>query len=79
MPRIDLPEISYFEQGNAFAGSLRNDFRFRVAKSEKSLLAAVWHADICYELAKAKEERTFPLTDAGLQESADWILAQYRA
>ena len=30
MPNLDLPEISYFEQKNAFTGSLKDDFRFRV-------------------------------------------------
>lgn len=79
MPSLDLPEISYFEQGNAFVGSLRNDFRFRVAKAEDGLLASVWYEDICFELTESKEEQTFPLTDAGLKESADWILSHFQA
>lgn len=79
MPSLDLPEISYFEQGNAYAGSLRNDFRFRVAKAGENLCAAVWYEDICFELAKNREEESFPLTDAGLKESTDWVLSHFQA
>ncbi|MGN0519318.1 MAG: hypothetical protein ACI4LB_01120 [Candidatus Fimenecus sp.] len=75
MAELDLPALSYFEQKNAFTGSLRKDFRFRVVRAEDMLTAAVWHTDICFELAENKEEQSFPLTDEGLQSVADWILS----
>ena len=75
MPNLDLPEISYFEQKNAFTGSLKEDFRFRVCREEDMLSAAVWHEDICFELADNKEGQSFPLTNDGLKSAAAWILS----
>lgn len=79
MPNLYLPEISYFEQKNAFTGSLKDDFRFRVWREEDMLSAAVWHEDICFELAENKEEQSFPLTNDGLNNVADWILSLFPA
>lgn len=80
MPNLDLPEISYFEQKNTFTGSLKADFRFRVARGEDDTLsAAVWREDICFELAENKEEKSFPLCTEGLEQIAEWILALYAA
>ena len=80
MPNLDLPEISYFEQKNTFTGSLKADFRFRVARGEDDTLsAAVWREDICFELAENKEEKSFPLCTEGLEQMTGWILALYAA
>ncbi|MGN0571472.1 MAG: hypothetical protein ACI4K9_04765 [Candidatus Fimenecus sp.] len=75
MPDLDIPALSYFEQGNAFAGSLRKDFRFRVVRADDTLSVAVWNADICFELAENKQEQSFALTDDGLRSAGDWILS----
>lgn len=72
---LDIPAFSYFEQNNPFAGSLRADFRFRVARQEDALSAAVWHRDICFEMADDKVEQRFPLTEEGLQSAVEWISA----
>lgn len=80
MPNLDLPEISYFEQKNTFTGSLKVDFRFRIARGEDDTLsAAVWREDICFELAENKEEQSFPMSSEGLQKITEWISAQYAA
>lgn len=73
MCELDIPVFSYFEQGNPYAGSLRADFRFRVAKQEDTLSAAVWHQDICFEMADDKVEQSFPLNEDGLQAAVKWI------
>lgn len=72
---LDIPAFSYFEQNNPYTGSLRADFRFRVAQKDDMLSAAVWHQDICFEMADDKVEQSFPLTEEGLQAAVEWISA----
>ncbi len=71
--QLDVPALSYFEQGNVFTGSCRKDFRYRIAKQEDSLSAWIWYADVCFEKAGDSEELTFPLTSEGLSECAEKI------
>ena len=73
MEPIVLPNYPYFEQGNAYTGSVRADLRYRVAPQDDTLCAAVWDTDICFELAENKEEASFPLSPEGLQSAVDWL------
>lgn len=70
---LGIPALSYFESGNPFTGSLRSTFRFRLAKKENSLAAAVWYTDLCYEKAENKEEQIFDLSLEGLSACIGWI------
>ncbi len=70
---LGIPALSYFESGNPFTGSLRNTFRFRLAKQESTLQAAVWYTDLCYEKAKNREEQAFELSAEGMSDCIAWI------
>lgn len=63
--QLDVPVLSFFEQGNVFTGSCRADFRYRIAKQEDTLIVNIWYKDVCFGLTDAKEYE-FPLTDDGL-------------
>lgn len=73
MEPIVLPNYPYFEQGNAYTGSVRTDLRYRVAPQNDTLCAAVWNTDICFEFAEDKSEATFPLSAEGLQSATAWL------
>lgn len=62
---LDVPVLSFFEQGNVFTGSCRDNFRYRIAKQEDALVANIWHKDVCFGLTDM-EEYTFSMTDEGL-------------
>lgn len=63
--QLDIPVLSFFEQGNVFTGSCRTDFRYRIEKQDDALLANIWHKDVCFGMTDA-EAYTFPVTDEGL-------------
>lgn len=72
---LDVPVLSFFEQGNVFTGCCRADFRYRIAKNENMLAANIWHQDVCYGLCDT-EEYTFSMTDEGLAECIAKIAAR---
>lgn len=71
---IEIPPLSYFESGNPFTGSHGQTFRFSVANKENQFVASVWYEDICFDLAKDREEETFPLTEEGRASVKTWLL-----
>lgn len=72
--QLDIPVLSFFEQGNVFTGSCRTDFRYRIAKADDMLLVNIWRVDVCFGLADT-EDYTFPVTDDGLQACIAQIAA----
>lgn len=70
---LDIPALSYFSFGNSYTGSCGSAFRYRIVKEGESLLASVWYADVCCELAEEKTEKTFPESDEGLRACVAWI------
>lgn len=75
---LDVPVLSFFEQGNIFTGCCRADFRYRIAKDADTLAANIWHQDVCYGLCDT-EDYTFPLTDEGLSACIAEIAARAEA
>lgn len=70
---LDIPALPYFSFGNVYTGSCGGAFRYRIKKEGDGLLASVWYADVCCELAEDRTEKTFPETDEGLRACVLWI------
>lgn len=69
----DVPALPFFESGNVYTGSIRQSYRFRIAKEENGLTVAFWTQDVCYECAKDVQTAQFPLSKEGLSACVDWI------
>ncbi len=71
----DVPALPFFESGNVYTGSIRQSYRFRIAKEENGLTGSFWTQDVCYECAKDMQAEQFPLSEEGLKSCVDWIAA----
>ena len=88
MPLRDfpLPGILFFTSGNPFTGSYKG-LNYRVdpvkAKAEEDIAAhfkaAVWTGEKCSELSEMRATAEFPLDEAGLTVTEDWLRTQYQA
>lgn len=71
MAELFLPSLSHWEFGNFWSGS-KGDIRYYITVSDgengKQMLAEIWDQDVCRELAKITQTRTFPVTQEGLDE-----------
>lgn len=77
---FDIPKLFYFQAGNLHTGS-KKALRYRICPKENTLQVAIWHTDLCYELAAQQlaDEAAFPLTEDGFEEMLTWLTAAYEA
>lgn len=84
---LDLQQLNFFTEGNTFTGGRTKDpeigtlLRYLVKpdREKGELTAYAWNADLCFERAENKTEKSFPMTEEGLQEIQNWLQEQYRA
>lgn len=84
MAEVFIPTLHSFAMNNIFTGSC-GAFRFRAAPTvvmatakevdfeQSSIHAEFWHGPFCYELSRMEGERTFPMTQEGLDEMKQWL------
>ncbi len=84
MAELFLPTLHTFAMNNIFTGSC-GLFRFRAKPNvvmatpkevdfeQSSICVEFWHGLYCYEKSEMEGERTFPLTEEGLQEMRSWL------
>ncbi len=83
---LDMQKLSYFTEGNTFTGSRTKDrnagtvLRYRACPDTdgEKLLVSAWTADVCFELAREREEAEFPLNGEGLEQALAWLEDRYR-
>ena len=79
MEELFLPVLSHFQNKNPWSASVGR-LRYRVIPTlaeneEESLLTAqVWEGPWAYEFSTVEESKTFPLSEAGLEELPRWLL-----
>ncbi len=86
-PILDLQKITFFTEGNTFTGGCTKNpvtgtvlrYLVRPDKENGSLTAYAWQSDLCFERAESKTEKSFPMTEEGLEEIQNWLQEQYRA
>lgn len=85
-PLFDLPGFNFFEEGNTWTGSRTKSREEQILlracitpdKENGVLKADLWkNQDICFELAKDRESRTFPLKAESLEEIQSWLSEEY--
>lgn len=82
MNELDLQKLTFFTEGNTFTGERTGEqgaiLRYLVKPNREAndLAAFVWHSDVCFEQAGEKEERSFPLSEEGLEEIQRWLQEQ---
>lgn len=73
---IFLPSLPHWEFGNFWSGS-RRGLRFYITVSDgengKEMQLELWDQDVCRELAQIIETKTFPCTQAGLEELKGYL------
>ncbi len=84
---MDMQQLTFFTEGNTFTGSRTKDWttkamlRYLVKPDKETgkLLAYCWTEDVCFEKSSEQERQAadFPLTDEGIEQVKDWLLAQY--
>ena len=84
MAEVFIPTLHSFAMNNIFTGSC-GAFRFRAAPTvvmatpkevdfdQSSIHAEYWHGPFCYELSQMEGERTFPMTQEGVDEMKQWL------
>ena len=84
MADLFIPTLHAFAMNNIFTGSF-GLFRFRAAPKvvmatqkevdfeASTIHAEFWHGKLCYELSEMEGERTFPMTQAGVDEMKAWL------
>ena len=84
MAEVFLPTLHSFAMNNIFTGSC-GVFRFRAAPNvimatakevdfdQSSIHVEFWHGPFCYELSQMEGERTFPMTQEGVDEMKVWL------
>jgi hypothetical protein len=82
MDPLFIPSLSHWQLGNCWSGSIgRASYyvtpRTREEGEEKlpELFVEVWTGPTCYELSTAEITSTFPVTQEGLGQLHDWLLA----
>ena len=84
MVDIFIPTLHTFAMNNLFTGSC-GPLRFRikpnvVKKTPKevdmeasSILAELWHGELCYELSQVEQSMEFPMTEEGRAAMKAWL------
>ena len=82
---FEIMDARWFHCAFFYTGSVTDreknlDFRYRceqVQGGDGDALKASTYSDLCYELARDIEEKTFPWTDEGVEELRAWYQSQY--
>lgn len=85
--KMDMQKLSFFTEGNTFTGSRTKNWAQKtmlryLAKPDgekENLLVWCWTEDVCFEVAKEKQESSFPLTEEGLEGAKMWLYQRYLA
>lgn len=78
MNTIQIPTLLFWENGNSWYGSL-GSARFFIqpelpeGSSEKRLAVRLWRGPLTMELSEIIATAHFPVTDAGLAQTAAWL------
>lgn len=72
MSELYLPVLSHFQNENTWLASI-GALRFKVAPGEDTLTAQTWTGPFCYEKSTVEEEKSFPLSDEGIEELRAWL------
>ena len=85
--QIYLPVLHSFENNNVFTGS-SGPMRYKVTPSvvmrnakevnneESAMKAEYWHGPLCYEYSDIEGEKTFIMTEQGLEQMRAWLTEQ---
>ncbi len=84
-PKIYLPTLHSFANQNIFTGSC-GALRFRIEPQvvmagkeadleQSSMVAELWHGELCYELSRMEAQKTFPMSEEGRAELLAWLEA----
>lgn len=82
MKELDLQKLTFFTEGNTFTGERTEEngafLRYLVKPDRETaaLAAFLWHSDVCFEQAEEKVERSFPMSEEGLEEIQRWLQEQ---
>ena len=76
----DIPEISYFQSGNIYIGSVskgrklnETTFNFKITPDAGMLKVEAWFGMYCIGLSTIEITKEFSLTDEGILEMISWI------
>lgn len=88
-----IPELLYFQNSNAFTGSVGNEgkkeFRYKLSPAQKTedeadgaepqkiIKAEVWYGPFCYEKSTIEDEAEFPMDEKGRSDTIDWLSGKY--
>ena len=81
---IFLPTLHYFENNNRFSGSfgllrfmLTPEVQMKTPKEvdleASSIHGQLWHGLYCLEKSQVEAEKTFPMSQEGLQAMRQWL------
>lgn len=70
---------TWFNRAYIYTGSI-GEFRYRFAgDKDAGVLHAAAYSNVCYELARDKEEQDFAWDEDGVAQLKDWLQAKYEA
>lgn len=81
---VYLPVLHHFENGNVFTGSC-GALRYKITPNvvmanqkevdlaASAIRAEYWHGLLCYELSDIESERTFPMSEQGMEQMRGWL------
>lgn len=74
MADIYVPNYMSFHNDNIFLGSYQG-LRFKLSPhvNEQEILAEYWFGPLCYEKSHMDGQKTFPLSDEGIEEMTQWL------
>lgn len=68
---FDIPQLSYFSFGNIFTGS-RGNLSYKISPGD-DIRVQIWHGRLCSDLAQIEEEKSFSMSEEGLQEAIRYL------
>ena len=76
MAEIYVPNYMSFSNDNTFLGSYQG-LRFKLSPDlgDKTILAEYWYGPLCYEKSEMAGRENFPLTEEGIEELRQRLLA----
>ena len=76
MADIYVPNYMSFNNDNTFLGSYQG-LRFKLTPnvSEAEIHAEYWYGPLCYEKSEMDGEKSFPLSDEGIEAMTQWLLS----
>ena len=80
MAEIYVPNYMSFHNDNTFLGSYQG-LRFKLTPNleTEEIRAEYWYGPLCYDKSVMDGEQTFPLTNEGIEEMTEWLIALSQA